>query len=326
MIRREFITLLGGAAAALPVGARAQHAAIPVIGFLHPASPDTYADRLRAFRQGLKEAGFVEGENVAVEYRWAENQIDRLPALAADLVRLKVNVIAAPGYAAALAAKAATSAIPIIFNLGIDPVAAGLVASLNQPGGNVTGVAGLSVELTAKLIQLIHELVPTTSTFAMLVNPANPMSEPAVQNAQEAARSLGLRLHVLRPATASEIDAAFARVVELRAGAQVVTPDPFFTNQRSQITASAARHGVPTIYGWREFPAAGGLISYGPSLVDSFRQTGIYAGKILKGARPADLPVQQVVKIELVINLKAAKALGLDAPPTLLARADEVIE
>jgi putative ABC transport system substrate-binding protein len=298
MQRRDFITGIAGSAAAWPLVARAQQPAMPVIGYLSPGSQESDAGRVTAVRLGLNETGYVEGQNVAVEYRWAEGQYDRLPELAADLASRQVAVIVTVGTPPTIAAKAATSSIPIIFNLGIDPVAAGLVASLNRPGSNVTGVVILSVELIAKRFELIHELVPSTSTFAALINPANAVREPEVQYAQGAARSLGLDFHVLRATTASEIDAAFGKLVELRAGALVVSVDvdPFFTNQRSQIIALAARHRVPAIYGWREFPVSGGLISYGTSLADSYRQAGIYAGKILKGARPADLPVQQVVK------------------------------
>jgi putative ABC transport system substrate-binding protein len=263
---------------------------------------------------------------VAIENRWANGQYNRLPVLAADLVSRNVAVIVAMGASTARAAKAATSSIPIIFNLGIDPVAAGLVASLNRPGGNITGVAGLGVEVLPKRFELMHELVPTATTFAMLSNPANAISQPDVKSAQGAAHSLGLHLHVLSATTANEIDAAFARLVELRAGALVVDTDPFFTDQRSQIIVLGARHRVPAIYDWREFPVSGGLISYGPNLADTYRQVGIYVGKILKGTRPADLPVQQVVKIDLVINLRTAKALDIDVPAALLARADDVIE
>jgi putative ABC transport system substrate-binding protein len=326
MLRREFIVLLGGGAAAWPLAARAQQP-MPVIGYLGPGSPETdKAVRVVPFQQGLNETGYIEGRNVAIEYRWAEGQYDRLPALAADLVRRQVTVIAAGGPPSVLAAKAATSTIPIVFVLGIDPVQSGLVASLNRPGGNITGVALISAELAGKLLDLLHELVPTAAVVALLVNPTNPVSDSVTRNLQDAARSLGRQAHVLRASTASEIDAAFGTLVELRAGALVVAGDPFFTNQRAQIVALAARHAVPAIYNARLYPTAGGLMSYGPDLADSFRQAGVYTGKILRGATPADLPVEQAVKVELVINLKTAKALGLTVPLLLLGRADEVIE
>ena len=324
MKRRDPISLIAGAAA-WPLAARAQQP-MPVIGYLSPGSPESDAFRLTAFRQGLNETGYVEGQSVAIEYRGAQGENDRLPALAADLVRRQVTVIAAGGPNPAVAAKAATSTIPIVFVVGIDPVQSGLVASLNRPGGNVTGVVILSEELAAKRLDLLHELVPKAAVVAVLVNPTNPVSDPQTRNLQDAARSLGLQLHVLRASTASEIDAAFASLVELRAGALVFGGGPFFTNQRVQIVGLAARHSVPAIYGVRLFPAAGGLMSYGADLADSFRQAGVYAGKILKGAKPADLPVEQAVKLELVINLKTARTLGLTVPLTLLGRADEVIE
>jgi putative ABC transport system substrate-binding protein len=310
MLRREFIVLLGGGAAAWPLAARAQQP-MPVIGYLGPGSPETdKAVRVVPFQQGLNETGYIEGRNVAIEYRWAEGQYDRLPALAADLVRRQVTVIAAGGPPSVLAAKAATSTIPIVFVLGIDPVQSGLVASLNRPGGNITGVALISAELAGKLLDLLHELVPTAAVVALLVNPTNPVSDSVTRNLQDAARSLGRQAHVLRASTASEIDAAFGTLVELRAGALVVAGDPFFTNQRAQIVALAARHAVPAIYNARLYPTAGGLMSYGPDLADSFRQAGVYTGKILRGATPADLPVEQAVKVELVINLKTARRSG----------------
>jgi putative ABC transport system substrate-binding protein len=281
---------------------------------------------MAALRQGLSETGYVEGQNVAIEYRGAKGQNDRLPDLAADLVRRQVTLIAAGGPPPALAAKAATSTIPIVFVAGIDPIQAGLVASLNRPGGNITGVMILSEELAAKRLDLLHELVPTAADVAVLVDPTNPVSDPQTRNLQDAARSLGLQLHVLRASTASEIDAAFGALVELRADALVFGGGPFFTNQRAQIVGLAARYAVPAIYGVRLFPAAGGLMSYGADLADSFRQAGVYTGKILNGAKPADLPVEQVVKVELVINLTTAKTLGLTIPQSLLGRADEIIE
>jgi putative tryptophan/tyrosine transport system substrate-binding protein len=326
MKRREFISLLGGAAL-WPLPLQAQQPAMPVIGYLSGGSPESDAIRLSGFRQGLNETSYVEGRNVAIEFRWAQGQYDRLPALAADLVRRQVTMIAAiGGTPAALAAKAATSTIPIVFHVGIDPVQFGLVASLNRPAGNMTGVAVLLAELEAKRLDFLHELLPTATVVALLVNPSNPFSEPETRNVRDVARSLGLQLHVLQASTANDIDAAFATVVELRAGALVVGADPLFTSRTEQIIALAARHAMPAIYAWSEFTAAGGLISYAPSLKDGHRLAGVYAGRILKGAKPADLPVQQAVKIELVINLKTAMTLGLSFPITLLGRADEVIE
>jgi putative ABC transport system substrate-binding protein len=279
-----------------------------------------------ALRQGLKEAGYVEGHNVAIEYRWAEGHYDRLPVLAADLVRRQVAGIITGGTPPAFAAKAATSTIPIVINVGIDPVQSGLVASLSRPGGNVTGLALLTVELAAKRLELLHELLRTATVVAMLVNPTTPLTEPETRGVRDAAHSLGLQLHVLNASTEGEIDQAFRSLVALRVGALVVSVDVFLNNQRAQIVALAARHAVPAIYGVREFAAAGGLMSYGNDLADAYRQSGIYAGKILNGARPADLPVQQVVRVEFVINLKTANTLGLTFPLTLLGRADEVIE
>jgi putative tryptophan/tyrosine transport system substrate-binding protein len=324
--RRELLAALSGAVLAWPLAARAQQPAMPVVGFLHGASPEGYAPMVTAFRQGLKEAGYVEGHNLAVEYRWAEGHYDRLPALAADLVHRQVAVIVTGGTPPALAAKAASSTIPIVINVGIDPVQIGLVASLNRPGGNVTGLALLTVELAAKRLELLHELLGTATVVAMLVNPTTPLTEPETRGVRDAARSLGLQMHVLNASSESEIDTAFRTLVELRAGALVVSVDLFLNNQRAQIVALAARHAVPAIYGVREFATAGGLMSYGNDLADAYRQSGIYAAKILKGAKPADLPVQQVVRVEFVINLKTAKTLGLTFPITLLGRADEVIE
>jgi putative tryptophan/tyrosine transport system substrate-binding protein len=312
--------------AAWPRAAHAQQPAMPVIGFLNSASPEAYAPMMTAFRQGLKEAGYVEGHNVAIEYRWAEGHYDRLPALAADLVRRQVAEIVTSGAPAALAAKAASSTIPIVMNVGIDPVQIGLVASLNRPSGNVTGLALLTVELAAKQLEVLHELLRTSAAVALLVNPNNPAAEPETKGVRDAARSLGLQLHVLDAGTEGEIDAAFGKLIELRARSLVVSVDPFLNSQRAQIVALAARHAVPAIYGVREFATAGGLMSYGTDLADAYRHVGIYAGKILKGAKPADLPVQRVVRVEFVINLKTAKTLGLTFPITLLGRADEVIE
>jgi putative tryptophan/tyrosine transport system substrate-binding protein len=326
MHRRRFIALLGSAIA-LPLAGAAQQKPMPVIGYLSTGSPESDDFRLAAFRQGLNETGYVEGQNVAIEYRWAPGQYDRLPALAADLVRRQVTVIATVGIPATFAAKAATSTIPIAFVVGIDPVEFDLIASLNRPGGNITGVSILTAELAGKRLELLHELVATAAVIGLLVNPTNPAAtESETRNLQDAVRSLGLQLHILPASTPSEIDRAFGTLVELHVDALVVSADPLLTNQRAQIVALAARHAVPAIYIWREFVAAGGLMSYGTDLNGSHRQAGIYTGKILKGAKPADLPVQQVVKVELVINLKTAKTLGLTIPLTLSGRADEVIE
>jgi putative ABC transport system substrate-binding protein len=307
--------------------AHAQQREMPVIGFLHSASPEAHAPTMAAFREALKEAGYVEGHNVAIEYRWAEGHYDRLPALAADLVRRQMAEIVTVGTPAALAAKAASSTIPIVILVGIDPVQIGLVAGLNRPGGNVTGLASLALEVEAKQLEVLHELLRTSAAVALLVNPNNPPKglNNEAQGMRDAARSLGLQLHILNASTEGEIDAAFGKLIELRAGALVVSPDGFLLSQRDQIVALAARHAVPAIYGLREFAAAGGLMSYGLDLADGYRQVGIYAGKILKGAKPADLPVQQA-GVKFVINLKTAKTLGLTFPITLLGRADEVIE
>jgi putative ABC transport system substrate-binding protein len=325
MRRREFMTLVGGVTAAWPLTARAQQRpAMPVIGFLGSGSPDTDANRVRAFRQGLSETGYVEDKNVAIEFRWAKGQYDQFPALAAELVRRQVNVIAAfGGTASALPAKAATTSIP---SVAVDPVEFGLVDSLNRPGGNITGVTLLSVELGPKLFELLHELVPTTTVMALLLNPTSPLAEALLRDAQATARTLGLQLHVLYASTERDFDSVFATLVRLRAGALVIGADAFFTNHSEQLAALALRHAVPAIYATREFAVAGGLISYGPSIADSWRLMGIYTGRILKGEKPADLPVQQVTKIELVINLKIANALGLTFPLALLGRADEAIE
>jgi len=311
------------------IGARAvcaQQKAMPVIGYLSPGSSESDDFRLTAFRKGLNETSYFEGQNVAIEYRWAYEQNDRLPALAADLVHLQVLVIVTAGAPPAFAAKAATSAIPIVFVLGVDPVQSGLVASFNRPGGNITGVSLITAELAAKRLQLLRELVPAAVVVALLVNRANPIADPVTRNLQEAARSLGLQAHVLRASTASEIDSAFGALAKLGDGALVLGGDPFFTNQRTQIVALAARYAVPAIYESRLFPAAGGLMSYGTDLADTFREAGVLTGKILRGAKPKELPVEQPTKVELIVNLKTAKTLGLTIPQAILGRADEVIE
>jgi putative ABC transport system substrate-binding protein len=326
MRRRRFITVLGGAGIAWPLVARAERKAMPVIGVLSTASPDTVGPIWAALYEGLREAGYVEGQNVTIEYRWAEGRYDRLPALAADLVGRKVDVIVTGGGApSAQAAKSATSTIPITF-VAADPVGDGLVAGLARPGGNLTGISLLAVELMPKGLELVSELVPQASTIVLLVNPNNPNAEHVIGEGQEAARAKGVHLTILKPGSESELDAAFATLVQLHAGAAIVHADPYFTTRRDQLVALAARHAVPTIYYFRDFAAFGGLISYGSSLSGAFHQVGGYVGKILNGERPADLPVQQPTKFELVINLKTAKALGLTVPQSLLARADEVIE
>ncbi len=324
MNRREFVLLLAGAMTTAPV-LRAQQKVMPVIGYLSSVSPGpNTAPYVAAFRQGLGETGWVEGQNVAIEYRWAEGQYDRLPALAADLVARKVDVIATSG-AGVLAAKNATSTIPIVSFVG-DPVATGLYASLARPGGNLTGVSLLLAELMPKRLELLSELVPQAGVIALLVNPNNANVVRVISDLQEAASAKGVQLHILKAGTDSEIDAAFASLVQLYAGALLVSADPFLNSRSEQLVALAARHAVPTSYEWRESVAAGGLISYGPSLAAGNRQVGIYVGRILNGAKPADLPVQQPTTFELVVNLKTAKALGLTVPPSILARADKVIE
>jgi putative tryptophan/tyrosine transport system substrate-binding protein len=318
--------VIAGSAAAWPLAARAQQSAVPVIGFLNSQSPGGYAPIATAFHQGLSEIGFVEGQNVAIEYRWAQGRNDRLRALAAELVRRQVAVIAAAGSSSALAAKAETTTLPIVFSAAVDPVAVGLVASLDRPGGNVTGVTDLSVELRQKQVEMLHELAPTATVLAALLNPTFPGSETQSRDLQAAARKLGLQLHVVHASTERDFDPTFAAMVQLRAGLLVIGADPFFFGHRDQIAALAVRHRMPAIFFLREFASVGGLMSYGPSVTDIYRQVGIYAGRILKGEKPADLPVQAPTKYELVINLKTAKALGLTVPDSLLARADEVIE
>ena len=325
MKRREFITLAGGAAVAWPLAARAQLPAMPVIGYFHFATP-AYTPTAAPFLQGLKQTGYIAGQNVAIEYRWAEGQYDRLPAMAAELVGRKVDLIAAFGPPPAKAAKTATSTIPIVFEVGNDAVEAGLVASLARPGGNATGLSILFTQLTGKRLELLCELIPQARTIALLVNPKSPTAEPSIRGAQEAARAKGVQLSILNASTESEIDAAFATFVNLRADGLIIAADPFFDTRRQQLVAPAARYRVPTIYFEREFSAAGGLISYGTSLPAVYRQMGVYAGRILKGENPANLPVEQPTKFEMIINLKTAEALGLTVPPKLLFTADEVIE
>jgi putative ABC transport system substrate-binding protein len=327
MQRREFITLLGGAAAAWPTTARAQQPAMPVIGFLNAASPQELADRLRGFSQGLKESGYVEGENVAIVYRWAEGQFDRLPALAAELIERRVSVIATSSNIAALAAKAATTMIPIVFLATEDPVKLGLVASLARPGGNATGINFYSGELTAKRLELLREMVPAATRVAVLVNPTNPLTtESTLRDVQSAARAMGLQIQLVNASTSHEINAAFATFVRERPDALYVSLDAFLNNRRAQLVNLASRHTLPATFTNRDFAEIGGLMSYGSNIADAYRQAGVYVGRILKGAKPADLPVVQASKFELVINAETARMLGLTVPPSLLATADEVIE
>ena len=324
--RRQFIMLLGGAAAAWPLAARAQQA-MPVIGFLHAQSPDGFTEPLRRFRQGLKDTGYVEGENVAIEYRWAENQMDRLPSLAAELVHRRVAMIVATGgHASAVAAKAATTEIPIVFVAGDDPVRLGLVASLARPGGNLTGVNFFAEELATKRLELLHELLPAAARVAVLVNPTSPDFGSTIRNVEAAARTIGLQIQVLNASSSREINEAFATFARERPDALLTGIGPPFTGRRAQLVQLAAFHRIPAIYAGRQNAEIGGLMSYGASLTDTYRQLGVYTSRILKGAKPADLPVVQASKFELVINLQTAKMLGLTVPPSLLATADEVIE
>ena len=328
MRRREFIRLLGGAVASCPLAARAQQSASPVVGYLGSETPELFASRLRAFRQGLGTSGYVEGKNVAIEYRWAEGRNDRLPALAADLVRVKVTAICTPGsLASALAAKEATSTIPIVFETGADPVAAGLVASLSRPGGNITGVTSLNAHVGPKRLQLLHELIPAATVFALLVNPTNPRNaEATTKDLLEATRTLKLQLHVLNATAERDFDGVFAQLTQLRAAGLVIANETFYAMRSEQLAALAQRHAMPSVHQSREFALAGGLLSYGGDTMESHRQAGVHTGRILKGEKPADLPVEQVTKVHMVVNLKAAKALGLNVPLTLLGRADEVID
>jgi putative tryptophan/tyrosine transport system substrate-binding protein len=327
MQRRQFITLLSGAAASWPLAARAQQSAMPVIGYLGAESPIAFASRVRAFRQGLSETGYVEGRNVAIEFRWAEGQHNRLPALAADLVGHQVTVIVAPGGApAALAAKSATTTIPIVFEMGADPIEIGLVGSLSRPGGNLTGVTSLSVEVTPKRLEFLQELIPTADLFAVLINPTSPTADSQSRNLQTFARARGLQLHVLQASSERDFDTVFATLPQLRVAGLVFASDTMFGTHGEQIATFTVRHAVPAIHQSRDFTIAGGLMSYGGSFFESHRQAGVYTGRIIKGDKPADLPVQQVTKVELFINLKTAKTLGMTFPLSLLGRADQVIE
>ena len=326
MRRREFITLLGGAAAAWPLAVRAQQVAMPMVGFLSSQSADASAYLVAAFRQGLNESGFIEGRNLAIEYRWAEGRYERLPALVAELVRRPVAVIVASAPPAVLAARAATSTLPIVFSGGIDPVKLGLVAGLNRPGGNITGVSHFSVALEGKRLELLHELAPNAVEIAVLVNPTFASAEAITDDMQAAANALGLKLHILHASTEHDLDVTIASIVQVPARALIVTSDPFFLSRRNRVVSLVARHALPAIYQFREFAVAGGLVSYGANLADGYRQVGVYAARIIKGEKPSDLPVVQPTKFELVINVKTAKMLGLNVPDRLLALADEVIE
>jgi putative tryptophan/tyrosine transport system substrate-binding protein len=327
MRRRDFIKVIASWLAVWPLVARAQQATMPVIGFLGAGSSETDENLVAGFRQGLSQSGYVEGRNVSIEYRWAENKNDRLPALVSDLIRRQVNVIIGATSPGVVAAKAATATIPIVFLTASDPVAAGFAASLNRPGGNLTGVTFLAVEIGRKHFELLREVVPTASTIAFLVNPTNrTIAEPLTRDAQAAARNLGLKLHVLHASSERDIDDAFATLAQLRADALIIGSDLFFTTRSKQLAELTARHAVPAIYHYRGFATAGGLMSYGGSVPEAFRLAGVYTGRILKGEKPADLPVQQATKVELILNLKTAKALGLTVPMSLLGRADEIIE
>ena len=326
MNRRAFITLIGGAAAAWPLAARAQQPAMPVIGLLVSRGASDEPHLLASFRQGLNDVGYVEGQNTAIEYRFAEGQYDRLPVLAADLVRRQVSVIAALGSPAAPAAKAATATIPIVFTVGVDPVETGLVAAMNRPGGNVTGATGLGLELEPKRLELLHQLVPKATIIAALLNPSTAGAQTQSRDLQASARMLGIQLHVLNARSEGDFDAIFAELLQLRAGGLVIGNDAFFISRSEQLALLALRHRIPTIYQFRAFAAAGGLLSYGSNLAELYHVAGVYTGRVLKGEKPADLPVQQSSKVELIVNMKTAQALGLEIPPALLARADEVIE
>ena len=326
MRRREFVSLLGAAATAWPLAAHAQQGAVPVVGFLDGGSLETSAHIVAAFRKGLSEAGYVEGRDVLIEYRWAEAKYDRLPALAADLARRQVAVIVAMGTPSAFAAKAATSTIPIVFSGGLDPVQSGLVASLSRPDANITGVTSLNAEIVAKRLGLLHELLPAVTRFALLINRNNPLAEPTIKEAQASAGVIGRQMEILSASTNREIDAVFASLVQKRVEALLIGPDLFFTNRRVQLATLTIRHAIPAIYAFREFADAGGLMSYGTSNTDRDRQVGVYAGRVLRGEKPTDLPVLQAAKFEFVINLQTARTLGIEVPPSLLAQADEVIE
>jgi len=327
MRRREFIKAATASAVAWPFAARAQQSAIPVLGFVNVASAKNFVRPLSAFLKGLGEVGYVDGQNVTIEYRWAEGKNDRLPSFVADLIERKVKVIAATSTPAAIVAKAATTTIPIVFTTADDPVRLGLVTSLNRPGGNVTGATQATVEVAPKQLQLLHELVPKARVMALLVNPAIPtLADSSTRALQAAARTLGLNLHVLNASTEGEFNGVFAKLIQLRAGGLVIGSDPFFTSRTEQLAALAVHHAVPAVYHWREFAVAGGLVSYGAAVTDVYRLAGNYTGRILKGDKPADLPVQQVTKVEMHINQKTAKALGLTVPQALLSRAADVIE
>jgi putative tryptophan/tyrosine transport system substrate-binding protein len=326
MRRRQFITLLGGAAAVWPLTAHAQQPAMPVIGFLHARSPDDAMPQVAAFRRGLAESGYIEGQNAIIEYRWARGRYDTLPAMAAELIRLPAIVLVAGSEPAALAAKAATSTIPIVFSIGSDAIKLGLVAGYNRPGGNSTGVSMFTAALEAKRLGLLHELLPQAATMGVLLNPNYSLAENQLRDVQDAARSIGVQIHILWASTDDEIDAAFETLSEQRIAALLQAADPFFDTRRGKLVALVARYAVPTMYHFREYPAAGGLMSYGIDIIDVYRQVGVYVGRILKGEKPTDLPILQPTKFEFVINLKTAKALGLNVPDKLLALADEVIE